>query len=127
MKTGLTVDTSDFETAIRAIEMDAGDMLNIEGAGAKIIINTQRLLVPVDTAATKTSINSHIVKASKEQVIDDIGPETDYAPVIEYGRRDMPNYPIQPFIRPSVFGDQITKVRKVISTAFGLLVISRWP
>ena len=91
-----SVDTSDFDRRIRAIDFSAQDLLNMEGAGAAILVNGMRMRVAVDTGATRASIKSHIVTSRRTYVEDDVGPETEYAPNIEYGRRDMPNYPIQP-------------------------------
>lgn len=122
----MKVDDSGFSKSAKNVKLSRSDMLSIEGAGAAIVQNTQKTLVPVLTAATKTGINSHIITATDTLVEDEIGPETDYAPVIEYGRKDMPNYPIQPFIRPSAFGNNATNALKAISTAFGLLVGQKW-
>ena len=84
-----------------------------------------RMRVPVDTAATKTSVDSHIIESSNVRVVDDVGPETIYAPNIEYGIQDKPNYPIQPFVRPTAFED-LAKIVSAIGYSFGQLVMGRW-
>lgn len=114
------VDTAKFKRDIERMKVSAPELLAISGAGAAVIRNFQKLAVPVDTAATKTSIGSHIQHASILQVVDHIGPETDYAPHIEFGTSN-PNYPIQPFVRPSVFGRE-AKIYSAISAAFSAVI-----
>ena len=120
-----SVDTSDFDRRIRAIDFSAQDLLNMEGAGAAILVNGMRMRVAHDTYATKLSIKSHIVTSRRTYVEDDVGPETEYAPNIEYGRRDMPNYPIQPYVRPTAYND-FDQVITAISYAFAAAVNSKW-
>lgn len=126
MKANFEIDASDFEAAARRAISNKNDMLQIAGAGSYVIINKQKSLVPVDTAATKTSIRSHITSATNTHVEDEVGPETEYAPVIEYGRKDMPNYPIQPFIRPSAYGKPLKDTLAAIAREFGNIVVSKW-
>jgi len=127
MKPSASVDTSELHKALRQITLFEDDLIYIEGAGAAILVNGMRGRVPVDTSATQNSIRSgHFVELSDTRVVDDIGPETDYAPVIEYGRDDMPNYPIQPFVRPTAI-DDFSKVIRAIGFALGEIVLLRWP
>lgn len=126
MKPGMTVDSSSFKKALADVELNSPMLLQVEGAGAKVLVNGMRMRVPVDTAATKLSVMSHIVEHSDVLVIDDVGPETDYAPAIEFGIPEKPNYPIQPFVRPTAFED-FAKVINAIGYSFAQLVISRWP
>jgi len=71
---------------MRRAKLTESDLLNIEGAGAAVLVNAMRTKVPVGaTGATRASIMSHIVSSSNTKVEDDIGPETDYAPYLEYG------------------------------------------
>ena len=126
MKLDLQVDASQLERALNNINLTADDLLNIEGAGAAVVIMNQKLDVPVDTAATRTSIKSHIVTSRRDYIEDDIGPETDYAPYIEYGVESKPNYPIQPFIVPSATGSKARSAQNAITTAFGKTVESKW-
>lgn len=126
MKADFKVDDSKFKAALKAIELNANELLQIEGAGAYTLVNGMRMRVPKDTHATENSIKSHIAVTTDTYVEDEVGPETTYAPYIEYGVKSKPNYPIQPFIRPTVLED-FGKVIKAIQTAFGLLVSSRWP
>lgn len=123
---GIAVDTSQLEKALKAIDFKGIDLLNIEGAGAAVLVNGMRMRVPVDTAATKNSVQSHITEQTDVQVVDEVGPETSYAPYIEYGVKSKPGYPSQPFVRPTVQED-FSKVVKAIGTAFGQLLVERWP
>lgn len=123
---GLSVDTRDLEKALKAIDFKAGDLLDIEGAGAAVLVNGMRMRVPVDTAATKNSIASHVIEATETQVTDEVGPETLYAEYIEYGLKKFPNYPKQPFIRPTAIED-FDKVIRAIGKTFGAMLVSRWP
>jgi hypothetical protein len=121
MKPGIDVDTSDFDKAMQDAMLTKREMLQIAGSGAKVQINGQKMRVPVKTAATETSIGSHIIEASETRVVDDIGPETEYAPPIEYGRRDMPGYPMQPFVRPTAKEDRST-TKNAMSETFKIVV-----
>ena len=123
-KSGIKVDSKAFRKHVIDQKLTDIEMTNIGGAGAAVIRNTQVLDVPVDTAATKLSIKSHIVTATPDYYEDDVGPETVYAPFIEYGT-SMPNYPMQPFIRPSV-QNNIKNVTMVVSSAFGSLIRTKW-
>jgi hypothetical protein len=122
-----SVDDSGFQEAMNKINLTGLDLLKIEGSGAAVIVNQQKIMVAKDTTATEKSIQRHVTTATVDQVVDEIGPETGYAPNIEYGRRDMPNFPIQPYVRPSVAGENFTKVIRAIGTAFGKLIETRWP
>jgi len=113
MKPTFEFDDSQLQMAIAAGAFTVGDMLDIEKPVAMSIVNRQRELVPVDTSATQNSIGQHIQKATGKEVIDHIGPETDYAPYIEFGVPSKPNYPIQAFVRPSIF----TKRQQIINVA----------
>lgn len=126
MTAGFKVDTKSLEKALKDIELDTSVLLQVEGAGAKVLVNGMRMRVPVKTGATKNSIMSHLVEYSATRVVDDVGPETNYAPDIEYGISSKPSYPIQPFIRPTAMQD-FDKVVRAIGFSFAKLVISRWP
>ena len=125
MTSGVTIkiDTKEFDAAIKRLALTEQDMLNIEKPGALAIVNRQRELVPVKTAATKTSIIPDVQNSSATMVEDHIGPSTNYAPAIELGITSKPNYPIQPFVRPSVFGNE-GAVTAAISAAFKAVVTS---
>jgi len=126
MKPNFSVDPSQLKAALLEVKLNSPMLLQVEGAGAKVLVNGMRMRVPVDTAATKNSIMSHLVEYSDIIVVDDVGPETEYAPSIEYGIEEKPNYPIQPFIRPTATND-FGSVINAIGYAFAQLVISRWP
>lgn len=123
MKVDIHVDTSGLDNALDNIVLSSGEMLQVAGAGALVINNAQRLLVPKDTRATETSIKSHIQKATAEMVEDDIGPETDYSPHLEYGTVFMS--PLA-FVRPSIH-NYVKKIIGAISGAFGSMVKAKWP
>jgi hypothetical protein len=127
MKPGLSFNVKEILHALSGAKLTKRDMLNIEGAGAAILKNGMRMRVAVDTSATKNSIDSHYDPAeqTESRVVDEVGPETLYAPNIEYGRQDQPNYPIQPFVRPTVAEDE-GKVHSAISNAFKDRV-NQWP
>ena len=106
----------EFEALEVKVTLEAGkftgkDLLDIEKPIALTIINKQVELVPVASGATKLSIRQHIDVATEELVIDEIGPETDYSVYIEFGVASKPNYPIQPFVRPSGEGNRLNITR----------------
>lgn len=126
MKPGISVDTKGIRDALKKIELYRDDLIFIEGAGSYPLVNGMRRLVPVDTGATKLSIRSHLVEFTDERIVDDIGPDTEYAFYIEYGIEDEPNYPIQPFIRPAVKKAFPTVIR-VIGYALAEIIQLQWP
>ncbi len=126
MKSNVTVDYSSLASALKAVNFNANDLLQVEGAGAYVLVNGMRQRVAVDTAATKNSVKPHITEATNTRVIDEVGPETSYAPYIEYGVQSKPNYPVQPFVRPTAQED-LVKVVKAIGTTFGSILVARWP
>jgi hypothetical protein len=127
MKPGLDVDTRSIKAALKQVELYRDDLIFIEGAGAAVLVNGMRMRVQVKTAATKLSIRSgHFVELSDTVVSDEIGPETEYAPAIEMGIPSKPNYPIQPFVRPTAFED-LPKVVRAIGYAFHEIIMTQWP
>jgi HK97 gp10 family phage protein len=98
MKPSVEIDASEFLKAMEKAEFTNQEVMDILGAGAAVVKTTQKLLVPVDTGATRASIIEHF---GENEV--DIGPSTEYAPYIEYGTSN-PNYPVQPFVVPSATG-----------------------
>lgn len=150
MNVTIKLDTSQFKDALKKITLDRQDLLDIEGAGAYVAVNGMRMRVPVQTAATKNSIKPHIVEADNTHVIDEVGPETDYAPYLEYGTgvyaeggngRQTPwvyfseklghfvrtvGMKAQPFIRPTAIEDD-GKIQNAVSSAFKKIVEGRWP
>ena len=101
--------------------LTVGEMLSIEKPMGLTVVNKQRQDVPVDTAATKNSIQPDIQSATSLQVVDHVGPSTDYSPSIEFGVTSKPNYPIQPFVRPSVNGYENAIIR-VAQAAFKKMI-----
>jgi len=125
MKPGIHINIREFENYVSNVRLTKDDMLDIEKPGAMVLRNGIVMRVPKDTSATANSTRQHIIEASSKRVVDDVGPETDYAPYIEYGVRTKPNYPIQPYIRPTVSEDGSTVI-KVISTAYGRKIADKW-
>lgn len=147
MRIKITVDTRQMMDKLKRAPLSERDMLDIEGAGAKVIINSQRTDVPVDTSATKNSINSHITESSSTTVVDEIGPETEYAIYLEYGTgefaesgkgrkggwvyKDASGFHFtlgmqpRPFVRPSIFGKEDDIVRAITAT-YVLLLNMKW-
>lgn len=119
------VETKEIFAFFKKANLTQQDMLNIEKPGGLTVSNIQKALVPVDTGATKVGIIPEIQSSSDMEVIDDIGPQTDYSEYIEFGVISKPNYPIQPFVRPSVMGPNADKVFGVIETAFIKVVESK--
>lgn len=126
MKPKMTVDTSGIKDALKDVKLYRDDLIFIEGAGAYTLVNGMRRRVPVDTAATKASIRSHLIEFTDKQVVDDVGPETEYAEAIEYGIPKRPNYPMQPFVRPTAFED-FAKVIRAIGYSFAEIILLQWP
>ena len=125
MKTSVKFDTREFEAAIKRGRFTRSDMLDLEKPVALTVVNKQREKVPVDTGATRASIGQHIQKATETEVVDHIGPETDYAPYIELGVISKPNYPIQPFVRPSVFGNE-NNINRAATEAFKMKISEKY-
>lgn len=113
----MKIDDREVIAALKKGMLSVGDMLDIEKPMALTIVNRQRLLVPKDTHATENSVGPEIQSATSEKVIDHIGPQTTYAPFIEDGMTSKPNYPIQPFVRPSVQGNE-RNIQNVAMAAF---------
>ena len=84
-KTGISVDLSQFNARIKQAHLNKQDLLDVEGPGALVLINGIRSRIPVDTAAAKTSVNQHIIESTDTTLIDDVGPEVEYGPYLEYG------------------------------------------
>jgi len=120
----ISVDVTAANKALGELAITKAEMIAIELPAALTIVNKQRELVPVDTSNTKNSIAPDIVESSGVMVVDNIGPSTNYAPSIEFGVTSKPNYPIQPFVRPSVFGNE-NAIRAAVSGAFKALLKSK--
>lgn len=148
MKIKLTIDSTGIDRALRDAKFTEQDMLDLIGSPAKVVINTQRQLVPVDTATTKVSISEHIVESSNTKVVDDVGPETDYAVHLEYGTGEFAEggkgrkggwfykdengwhftkgmHP-RPFVRPSIL-ENGPEILRVLASTFVELLRQKWP
>lgn len=110
-------DVSEVIEILKKSRLTKSDMLSIEKPMALHIVNEQKRVVPRKTRATMLSIKQHIFSASARLVVDHIGPSTDYAPYIEYGVASKPNYPIQPFVRPSIKNE--SRIALIGGLAFG--------
>jgi len=126
MKADFKVDASKLLNALEHVRIGADDLMQMGMAGSAPVKAFQIMKVAKDTRATELSISDHIVTSQRDIFVDEIGPETEYAPNIEYGRRDMPNYPIQPFVVPSAHGNSYNECLHAISVAFGLHLVSKW-
>jgi hypothetical protein len=149
MKPSIDVDASSFNEAMIRARLGADDLLNMAGAGAAVVVGVQKILVAKDTHATENSIGSHIQTSTRTRVIDDIGPETEYAPYLEYGTGEFAEkgdgrkggwvYPYkdgyrftlgmrpQPFIRPSAHGNNYRNCVNAIATALFTWIGEKWP
>lgn len=79
-------------------------------------------IVQIDTGQLKNSIMWATAKSEGnhqggdkmtppgEDAIGYVGSGLEYAGPVEYGRKDMPNYPRQPYLRPAI--DYSKKVRE---------------
>ena len=120
----IEVDLKEFEKAIENMKFTSSELMHVAGSGSAVIKTTQKILVPVDTGATRASILEDFNPGDTVVEVE-IGPRTEYSPYIEFGTSN-PNYPIQPFVRPSVFGRNKMKVLKAVSNAFVQLVMEKW-
>ena len=117
-----TVDDREVKAFLKSATITEAEMLAIEKPMALTIVNNQRILVPKDTHATELSIRPDVQSSSPTEVIDHIGPSTNYAPSIEFGIIEKPNYPIQPFVRPTASGKSAAMVTRVSAAALKKLV-----
>ena len=116
-----TVDISEFLAFVKKAALTGSDLLKIEKPGELTILNTQRTLVKVVTGNLQGSINIQTQSSSALEVVSHIGPNTPYAAAIEFGRPDIPNFPIQPYVRPSGMVGGAKKVIKTMEVAFTIL------
>jgi hypothetical protein len=126
MKPKMDVDISKLMRALKNIDLTADDLLEIGYAGSAVVEMHQKIDVPKDTHATENSIKPRVVTSQRTHLEIDIGPTTEYAPYIEFGVASRPNYPIQPFVRPSAHGQNKKDVIDAVKTAFGMKVTSKW-
>ena len=117
-----TVDDREVMAFLKKAVITETEMLVIEKPMALTIVNNQRIQVPKKTHATELSIRPDVQSSSPTEVIDHIGPSTDYSPSIEFGIIAKPNYPIQPFVRPSAVGKSAAMVKRVAGAALKKLV-----
>ena len=122
----MVVDVSQALAALRDMDLSEEEVVNLAGVPAAVLKNGMRIRVPVDTSATQNSIQSHLVEASSDRVVDEVGPETNYAPFIELGIPSVPAYPIQPFVRPTADED-FAAAEAATSAALVGLVRQKWP
>ena len=120
----MSLDTSEFERAIKSLQISSSELMNIAGAGSAVMKTVQKILVPTDTHDTQNSILEEFNPGDK--IVDiEVGPRTDYSYYIEFGTTN-PNYPIQPFVRPSAFGRNKVNVLKAVAHAFMNMVMDKW-
>lgn len=121
-----SVDDSAAQRALDGILLDPATLMQIEQAGAQVQIAGQRRRVPVKSGATQASIASHIERAGDSEIVDEIGPETPYAPSIELGNPAKPNQAITPFVRETELLDGLATV-EAMQRKLGDEVKSKWP
>jgi hypothetical protein len=148
MKVKITVDDRGIQNTFRRAKITSTNLLEIEGSGARVIINKQREDVPFDTSATKLSINSHITESTSTKVVDEIGPETNYGLYLEYGTGEYAEggkgrkggwfyvdskgvghftrgMRPRPYVRPSVFGNE-RSILNAITQSFIMFLSKLW-
>jgi HK97 gp10 family phage protein len=118
MKAAITFDVSEFKDKMDKMKFTSKEVKDVLGAGAAVVKTTQKLLVPVDTGATRASIIERFVGGTSVE----IGPSTEYAPYIEYGTSN-PNYPIQPFVVPSATGRSKARALRAMAFAINLTIL----
>jgi hypothetical protein len=126
MKVKFEMNYREIHRKLRNAKLTAQDVSEIGYAGSAVIKMNQKIDVPKDTHATEISVSDHIVQETDIWFVDQIGPETTYAPYIEFGVASRPNYPIQPFVRPSAHGRNKKDAIDAIKAAFGMKVIGKW-
>ena len=117
----MTVNTKEVDAMLKRIRITRKNMLDVANPTALTIVNSQRTLVPVDTAATRNSIKPEVIAATKDLVTVQIGPSTEYSKHIEFGTTN-PNYPIQPFVRPSVVGTYGKRAFNTAVSNFNMII-----
>lgn len=60
-------------------------------------------IVPVDTFALQESLDTEVERTAPGAAAVRVGSNLDYALTVEKGRRDMPNYPVQPYLAPALY------------------------
>ena len=113
MKANFSADAKRFKQFVTGLKLTRYSIQEVAKPAVATISNKQIELVPGDTGATRASIKQHDVTVRDDYFETDIGAETNYAPFIENGREDMPNYPMQPFIRPSIYGNERNILRAI--------------
>jgi len=73
-----------------------------------IMWKTSKTKGGLNQAGAKTPHNSEISEPGQDEGY--VGSNLEYAGPVEYGRKDMPNYPRQPYLRPAI--DYSKKVRE---------------
>lgn len=120
----MKVDDREVIAALKRVRMTKKNLTDIATAGSMQVSNHQKEDVPVDTAATRNSIFVQTIVATARLVSQHIGPTTFYAPFIEFGTSN-PNYPIQAFVRPSVFGSNQKRVLNTMEATFFRIFLAK--
>ena len=131
MSSGVHFDTSDF---IRHLEnlsssMKKETLRDMGRAGGDMLVAAQKaklLEYPAYlTGATHDSVDNHDDELTDTRYVNEVGPETVYAPNIEWGRRDMPNYPVRPYVRSTASTEE-GRVLAAITTKFRQKIEDAW-
>jgi len=119
-------DDREVQAAFKRMTLNVDDMRNIMDDMATVVTEVQNRLVPVDEGETRDSIDSYIQLATATEIVSHVGPTTKYSPTIEFGDPTRPQYPKQPFVRPSIFGREAAvtnaaneALRKRVKARFG--------
>lgn len=83
-------------------EDDLGDeLLDFMSALGGVIQENAERIVPVDTMALQRDLH-HEETREGALVSTQVGSDLDYSTAVELGRRDLPAYPVQPYLKPAM-------------------------
>lgn len=88
--------------------VNAGTIKALIRAGS-IVQAAAKSLVPVDTGNLKGSIVKNL---NKPKLTETVSTNSEYASYVEFGLRNNPNYPIQPYMRPAL-KNNIKNIEKI--------------
>lgn len=94
----------------KKIEMEKSMIEGLVKAST-LVQSTSKSLAPVDTGNLKGSI-TRTVRPNKLEA--EVGTNVEYAPYVEFGLRNNPNYPKQPYLRPALNNNK-RKIQDIFS------------
>lgn len=148
MKMKLQVDATKMLRSTDKAKLSRNDMEDISQQGTIVITMRQRKEVAVDTRETQSSIATEITKDGADKFITETGPNTPWAPYLEYGtgeyaekgdgrkggwfyvdRKGQWHFTLgmhpQPFVRPSVDKNPMGIITPIINE-FKRKMASKW-